>query len=87
MIAPNDPLGGAIPKRQKVSAIPENPDVTDSSNAFCVCARGDGAIGVYALPLKHLSKAQALNLAAWLAVIADPEGKEFERVVKEIRSK
>jgi len=28
---------------------------------------------------------EALNLAAWLSVLADPVGKDFERLVQEIK--
>lgn len=33
---------------------------------------------------KNLTPAQAVNLAAWLVTIADPDEKEFRRVREEI---
>jgi hypothetical protein len=70
MIAPNEPFAGK----------------GDSSNQFAVGVRSDGRIFIYKVPMKHLTKAEALNLAAWLCVLADPEGAEFERLVKAIKS-
>lgn len=83
MISPNEP--GAGPERmQEPPPIPENPTVTDTANHFRVCGRGDGTIAVYGLSVKHLTKAQATNLAAWLVVMADPDLTEFKRVLAEI---
>lgn len=85
MILNVDDSSSGPEEKPAVVAIPENPSVKDSANHFRVCGRGDGMIGVYALPVKHLTKGQAINLAAWLVAMADPEGKEFERVLEEIK--
>lgn len=58
----------------------------DSSNQFVVRA-SDSDIFFNPFPNRtpcKLSKAQAINLAAWLMLIADPTGEEFQRVVKQI---
>lgn len=56
----------------------------DTSNFFGVGGQGDFLV-ITKLPMGRLPKAQAINLAAWLRVLADPEGKEFDRVVAEIK--
>jgi hypothetical protein len=35
-------------------------------------------------PPRRLTKAEAVEFACWLAIMADPEGKEFDRVRKEM---
>ena len=62
----------------------------DTSNRFGVGVRGDKVvISAFQWSTKllsaELSKDQALNLAAWLAVLADPEGKDFQRIIEEIK--
>lgn len=66
----------------------------DSSNQFAVCKLSEEATliaGKLALAYDStkggyvLTNARALNLAAWLANIADPEGKEFDRLREEIK--
>lgn len=56
---------------------------TDSSNQFAVGVRGDYVV-ITRVPIGQLTKPEAVNLAAWLMVLADPEGKEFSRVVEGI---
>lgn len=58
----------------------------DSGNWFLVGGRGDEIV-ILRQPTGTLTKAEAVNLAAWLMVMADPTGEEFERVVKEIVKK
>jgi|GEM_PF-4653019 len=57
----------------------------DTSNQFLVGAvPGKDMITIISMGAR-LTKAQAVNLAAWLKVIADPDGKEFDRVEEEIK--
>lgn len=47
----------------------------DTINRFGVGVRGDR---ITIMAAQHeLSKAEALNLAAWLVVLADPSGRDF----------
>jgi hypothetical protein len=87
-IAPHDQPGGG-PQQDPANLIPGTAHlkpVPDTSNQFAVGARGE-----YVVILRPpntwaaLSKAEAINLAAWLAVLADPDGKEFARVIGEIK--
>lgn len=66
----------------------------DSSNQFDVVRRDDGSVAAFGLWRRMgadhfvtagLTRAEALNLAAWLSVLADPEGKDFGRLVEEIK--
>jgi hypothetical protein len=55
----------------------------DSGNHFGVAASGE-QFGIMKMPVRWLARDEAINLAAWLMVMADPTGEAFERVVKEI---
>jgi hypothetical protein len=59
----------------------------DSANHFSV--RREGELVLVSNILVHdylrLSKWEALNLAAWLALLADPEGQEFCRLYNDIK--
>ncbi len=63
----------------------------DSSNRFEVVRRRDKVVITRMAPSGFdilspvLSIEQALSLAAWLAVMADPELKEFQRILQEIK--
>lgn len=63
----------------------------DSSNLFLVGMSASGIVVIDGLfgdtngDHVQMCKAEAVNLAAWLRLIADPEGREFERLVEEIR--
>ena len=58
----------------------------DSSNQFFVVASGDQVEISELRGLRiSLSTEESLNLAAWLRVIADPFGQEFNRLVEEIQ--
>lgn len=74
MIAPNEGMGGRP---------------LDSSNRFAVGSRG-GSIVIQCLPgvigRPVLDRASAINLAAWLMLLADPTGCEFQQMVREIKN-
>jgi len=57
----------------------------DSSNHFLVGVDGEGWVVVNRTLPRRLTRAAALNLAAWLQVIADANGGEVERLVREIK--
>ncbi len=59
------------------------------TNMFCVRAEVNGEISISLHPANwsNLSHDQALNLAAWLYVKADPHGTEFLKLVNAIRGK
>jgi hypothetical protein len=54
------------------------PGGPDPSNMFLVGITGDKVVIMVPAP-QSLTKAQALNLAAWLSLLADPGGKEFKK--------
>jgi hypothetical protein len=56
----------------------------DTSNRFMVGGNATGLIQIVALNAA-LDTQQALNLAAWLSIVADPSGEEFGRLVAEIK--
>lgn len=58
----------------------------DSANHFGVGATGE-QFGIMRIPVRWLARDEAINLAAWLMVTADPTGEYFERLVKEIVKK
>lgn len=49
---------------------------------FMVGARGDKI--TIMMPPHELTKEQALNLAGWLAALADPGGEEFKKYIDAI---
>lgn len=59
----------------------------DPSNRFAVSIDGHGCLWLHLCPRPHepLSRDDALNLAAWLAALADPGGEEFARVLRAMR--
>ena len=60
-----------------------------NENRFFVGANGfgdDAQIVVRLPPLKPITKADALNLAAWLVAVADPLGDQFAKVLAEVQS-
>lgn len=70
--------GGATPQPAKQKA------PIDTSNEFMIGASAD-TIVLHA-PIPHvLSRDQAIRLAAWLAVLADPQGEQFNRTLQAIR--
>lgn len=83
MICANEDLGGA-------SGLPP----IDSSNQMAVGIRGRVEHEEIMIILPRwrmqglsavMTKDQALNLAAWLAVIADPAGDRFGKLLEEIK--
>lgn len=59
----------------------------DTSNKFAVGVKGDGRIWIILVHrlIEPISKDDALNLAAWLVALTDPEGKEFGKILEVIR--
>ena len=63
----------------------------DSSNLHGVGMKADGRIIItsprWGLEMFSpvLDKEGALNLAAWLSLLADPDGKEFDRIREAIK--
>lgn len=55
----------------------------DTLNRFGVGSQGENTVILSRIP-HVLDKAQALNLAAYLIVIADPGRKDFEAVLEAI---
>lgn len=92
MISPSEEPGAPVRPSCKPSETPPAPadgtKATDTSNMFAVGVPGTGGIVIMQppLPCQIITKAQALNLAAWLSVLADPDGKEFARIVQAIKN-
>jgi len=60
-----------------------------NENRFFVGTRGfgdDAKIIVTLPPIRPITKADALNLAAWLVAVADPLGDQFAKVLAEVQS-
>lgn len=57
----------------------------DTSNKFKVAASGSGGI-VLAPIAGRLSINDALHLAAWLVLVADPDGERFQEVLGAIQT-
>lgn len=57
----------------------------DTSNEFIVGAIGDDLTVMLAPRLQHISKDQALRLAAWLVAMADDDNK-FPEILKAIQN-
>lgn len=52
----------------------------DTSNKFKVATMAGGQV-VLELPVGRLSRDDALNLAAWIVTVADPDGEHFQTVL------
>jgi len=79
MISPAENLGGEVPARRRQHA------ALDTANHFMVGSQ-DGMLVILNPPVgRKFNKSEAINLAAWLVALADPDEKEFERVLKEIK--
>jgi len=61
------------------------PGDLDTSNDQLVSRDGDGTVRIQ-LPRRRMTGDGALRLAAWLAVVADPAGDEFEAVLNAVRN-
>jgi hypothetical protein len=55
-----------------------------SSNQFQVGRCADRVV-IAAPELRPLTQEEALNLAAWLVALSDPDGSKFQVVLDEIR--
>ena len=64
-----------------------HPAPVDSSNVFAVGLSRNERVVINCPVVRNMDRATALNLAAWIRVIADPGGQEFERLVEEIEGK
>lgn len=85
MISLNEQPSGPEKKPEQKSVAGIHCPPGDTSNQFFVGAVG-GKDMITIVSLRcQMTKAQAINLAAWLIVLADPAGEEFERVVNEIK--
>lgn len=92
MISPIDNPGGG-PEQDPAPIIPnaeggmqnEEKIPLDTSNRFLVGARPASDTVVITAYHIVLRREEAINLAAWLAAVSDPGGKDFERVLEEIR--
>lgn len=49
-------------------------------------AEGSACIAIMKPPLGHISKADALLLAAWLVALADPLGERFPEFLKAVQN-
>lgn len=56
----------------------------DAANRQLVGVQGDEIVIV--LPRLRMSRSEALSHAAWLAVVADPDGERFAATLKAVRS-
>jgi len=65
-------------------SLPQVKRPLDSANHFGVAVSGE-QFGIMKMPVRWLARDEAINLAAWLRALADPDGKEFNRVLAEIQ--
>jgi hypothetical protein len=56
----------------------------DTSNKFLVGSNGESVVIQFIPHPPALSRADALNLAAWLVAMADPSGEEFDEVLRRV---
>lgn len=96
MISLNDPLGGG-PEQDPVPAPATGKKTSikplDTANHFEVVGTSHGSVSIVNAPLPHqvFSRAEALNLAAWLFVSAAAKDgpvktlEEFRAIVEDIR--
>lgn len=78
---------GSGPEQDPAPDTAQKSSITDTSNQFMVGARNNGARIVVVRLNAIMTKAEAINLAAWLVVLADPTAEEFDRVVLQILKK
>lgn len=57
----------------------------ETANDCLVCASG-GGVGILMPPAGVMPKDKALRLAAWLVVMADPVGDDFQAVLDAVRN-
>ena len=70
MIAPNELFGGGM---------------TEKGNIFCVAAKANGTVLVNKPVMGALTPGEAINLAAYLLLAADPSGEELKWFMREIK--
>ena len=58
----------------------------DTLNKFMVSVRGEDILVMNLRPSGVLSKAEALNLAAWLVSLADPGGEDFPKWLEAVQN-
>lgn len=58
---------------------------TDANNYFVVTTSG-GSILILDPPSGPMSRNEALNLAAWLVALADPDGGDFVDMLTDVQS-
>lgn len=78
------PFGHGFLPNGVCSSLPNEKRPLDSANHFGVACDGL-QFGIMKIPVRWMARDEAINLAAWLVAIADPERKDFERVLAEIR--
>lgn len=61
-------------------------DQVGTANDHLVGSRGDGLVVVTLPPLGPMGCDEALRLAAWLIVCADPEGSRFAEIYRAVMS-
>ena len=60
-------------------------DEVDTTNEFMVSSTMDGQVSVL-MPVRGVSRDQALTLAAWLVLMADPSEERFEEIKEAVAS-
>lgn len=58
--------------------------MADTANRFVVVGTNGDRVLITARLKRSLPKEEALNLAAWIVAVADPERKIFDSLLKEI---
>lgn len=81
-----EPMGMRLEEKNPNEEVSRVPDRLDSANHFSVCRDGDEllfqpTVGVNSF---RCTPGMAINLAAWLVVVADRE-QSFKRLLEEIR--
>ena len=59
-------------------------DKADSANHFIVCVKGEFVCILNPPTMMPMCKAEALNLAAWLVALADPDGTKFKQMLEQV---
>lgn len=61
-------------------------DQIETMNDHLVGSRGDGMVTMMLMPVLPMTRDEALRLAAWLIVCADPEGSRFSEIYRAVMS-
>lgn len=59
--------------------------MSDLFNKHFVGVRADGIV-ILMPPVKPMSKREALVFAAWIVALADEDGDEFDKTLKQVRN-